>query len=454
MSYADIPSKRIEAHSRICAATVVHLLGCVFIDGQPADNLLAAHLKSNHFLGARDRKIISETLFSVLRWWGWLKHIAPQRMQKGIPSQDGSLTLPEPDAWFACLAASWLLEGRPELPPSASWWLYKSGIRTQDIPQIQAQASIRLRRHCLRPFFGNDKAIPSMTLNDLLPEWSLSKIENQDQANLVEWLQIRPPVWLRAQTNDIDRLVGEFTRENVKIIRHDRLKHALKANFVGLNLHGMQAYNNGYFEVQDIASQAISLICAPRPGQHWWDCCAGAGGKTLHLSWLMKGKGIIQASDNRTFKLEELKKRARRCGFSNIACKEWLGIDIPRLHNVFDGVLVDAPCSCSGTWRRNPSLKWTTSQEDIPKCAALQKQLLSNASNAVAPGGVLVYATCSMFTEENKAVVEDFLNAHKDFILEPFESPLTGEQTPGYLQIWPWAADCDAMFAARFRKKQ
>ncbi|MBQ7651155.1 MAG: RsmB/NOP family class I SAM-dependent RNA methyltransferase, partial [Victivallales bacterium] len=308
--------------------------------------------------------------------------------------------------------------------------------------------------HCLKPFFGIDEALPAMPLSDLVPPWSLNHLDYDDQANLIEWLQTRPPVWLRAQTNDMDRLIAELSRNDIRISRHESMKHSLKASFSGINLQTLPAYANGIFEVQDAASQAVSIICAPNPGERWWDCCAGAGGKTLHLSWLMKRKGVIQASDNRTFKLEELKKRARRSGIPNIICKEWLGIDVPRLHNQFNGVLVDAPCTCSGTWRRNPGLRWTTSEDSIAKAAELQKKLLDNASPCVMPGGVLVYATCSMFREENLEVVKEFLSSHRDFILEPFVSPLTAAQTPGHLQIWPWDSDCDAMFVAKFRKKQ
>ena len=454
MPYSDIPSKRIEAHSRTCAATVVHILSRVMRENLAADNALAAHYRKCHFLGARDRHIINETLFSVLRWWGWLRNIAPEEFPAPRQAEDGTEILPRPDDWFACLAASWLLEGRTELPPSAQWWLYQSGVQANRIPDLPHQSSIRLRRHCMRPFFGKESDLPAMPLSDLLPSWCMAHIDCPDQANFIEWMQTRPPVWLRAQTNDFDRLVAELSREEIRITRHENMKHALKANFSGINLQALPSYTNGFFEIQDAASQAISLICAPEPGERWWDCCAGAGGKTLHLSWLMKRKGIVQATDNRAFKLDELKLRARRSGIPNIICKEWLGIDVPRLHNVFDGVLVDAPCTCSGTWRRNPGLRWTTQEESIAKSAALQRQLLGNASSGVKPGGTLVYATCSLFREENMEVVEDFLSNHKDFILDPFISPLNGAQAPGHLQIWPWDSDCDAMFVAKFRKKQ
>lgn len=455
MSYADIPSKRLEPHSRICASTVVHILELTFFENQPADRALSTHLKQNHQLGSRDRNIISETLFSVLRWWGWLKYIAPSAFTDCLEKHIKPSSYPSYEEWFPCLAASWLLEGRPELPPSASWWLHHTDVRVQDIPELQQNAPITERRRCLRPFFLKDTAMPALTMESLFPEWCKQEVEcDADWIKLIEWFQSRPPVWLRAQTKDIDKLVGEFNRDNVRLQRHPLMKQALKASFSGVNLRQTKAFLEGRFEIQDAASQGVSLVCAPVSGENWWDCCAGAGGKTLHLAWLMNGKGKIQSTDNRVFKLDDLKKRASRCGFSNIICKEWLGVEIPRLSKHFSGVLVDAPCSCSGTWRRNPGARWTTEQTDIEKLAALQLQLLTNASKAVAPGGTLVYATCSMFKRENMDVITKFLNLDgNEFELVPFESPLTGEPTPGYLQFWPWDSDCDAMFAAKFQRK-
>ena len=449
--YADIPSNRIEAHSRICAATVAYLVHQAF-EGNAADNALSAYLKTHHQLGARDRRIISETLFSVLRWFGWLNHLAPKDLTYSLRPDAPNKGLPIPDDWFACLAAAWLLEGRPDLPPSASWWLHQAGIRVQDIPALPPNSTIQERRRCLRPFFKDGK-MPELSMEQLLRPWCKEEVECPcDWLTLVEWLQKRPPVWLRAQTNDIDRLVGEFTHEGVKLTRHPLMKHALKATFAGINLRQMPAFTEGRFEIQDAASQAVALICDPKPGENWWDCCAGAGGKTLHLATLMNGKGKIQATDNRVYKLDDLKKRAARCGRSNIICKEWLGIEVPRLRDHFAGVLVDAPCTCSGTWRRNPGARWTTKQADIDELSALQLQLLTNASSAVAHGGTLVYATCSMFRRENMGVVEAFLADHPEFVLEPFTSPLTGEETPGYCQSWPWDSDCDAMFTAKFHR--
>ena len=175
-AFADIPSKRIEPHSRVCASTVANILRLALLEGLPADNALASHLKAHHQLGARDRRIISETLFSVLRWWGWLKHLAPSRFATALENGAKYEENVETDEWFPCFAASWLLEGRPELPPSAQWWLSQSSIHQQDFPALPQRASIQERRHCLRPFF-QDKRMPELTMEQLLPEWCKEEVE-------------------------------------------------------------------------------------------------------------------------------------------------------------------------------------------------------------------------------------------------------------------------------------
>lgn len=455
MTYSDIPSKRIEPHSRACAKAVVEILHSTLLEGHAADRTLASYLKANHQLGSRDRRIISETLFSVLRWWGWLKFLAPEDFVENLKTGRIPDSIPEITPWFRCLAASWLLEGRPELPPSASWWLFQAKIHAQNIPKLPPDSEILTRRKCLRPFFPDEKDLPPLPMEALVPQWAMPEVKCPFQwDDLIEWLQARPPVWLRAQTNDFDKLIGEFNREEIRLTRHEKMSHALKASFAGVNLRQMPPFQEGRFEIQDAASQAVALVCDPKPGENWWDCCAGAGGKTLHLAWLMKGKGKITATDNRTYKLDDLKLRARRCQLSNIIYKEWLGIEVKRYNGCFHGVLVDAPCSCSGTWRRNPGARWTSKIQDIDELAKLQTQLLANASLGVMPGGTLVYATCSMFQRENQDVAQAFLNTHSDFQLVPFISPLTGNETDGMLQTWPWDSDCDAMFIAKFVRKK
>jgi 16S rRNA (cytosine967-C5)-methyltransferase len=272
-------------------------------------------------------------------------------------------------------------------------------------------------------------------------------------SELIAWLQRRPPLWLRIQHADARAVLKELAEVDPLIKPHLAIPNAASMGPTRASLYNAPVYKEGRVEIQDLSSQAVGAVCAPRPGQRWWDCCAGGGGKSLLLASLMGGKGVVVASDIRTYKLQELKHRARRGNFSNITTRDWNGGSVPSDKATFDGVLVDAPCTGSGTWRRNPWARWTLRERDIDELAASQAKLLSNASTAVRPGGVLVYATCSMFKRENGTVVQAFLDSHTNFRLEPFRHPLlANEQTGGMVQTWPWDGDCDAMFVARMRR--
>ena len=151
---------------------------------------------------------------------------------------------------------------------------------------------------------------------------------------------------------------------------------------------------------------------------------------------------------------EEIRRRAKLAGFTNIRTKPWDGLHLPVPEKSCDGVLIDAPCSSSGRWRRNPESRWQLTEERVAELAAIQKNLLDRASNAVKPGGVLIYATCSLLREENRLNAEYFIAAHPDFVPEEFLHPLTGENVPGHVQILPRDGNCDGAFIARFRRKK
>jgi len=167
----------------------------------------------------------------------------------------------------------------------------------------------------------------------------------------------------------------------------------------------------------------------------------------------MGNKGNVLATDIRGYKLDELKKRARRAQFCNIRMKAWDGEHLPSRHLEFDGVLVDAPCSNTGTWRRNPDARWTKDAETVAEMAQLQRTILERVAPAVKPGGLLVYATCSLLQDENEQIVEEFLGKHPEFDADPLQHPVTGEVTAGHLRIWPDEADSDGMYVARLHRR-
>lgn len=262
----------------------------------------------------------------------------------------------------------------------------------------------------------------------------------------------RAPLWIRL--NQLDRK---------QEVEQDLESHDLSVSWLNggnaaivsgsFGVYQCDSFKAGYFEVQDVASQQIAAKVTCTPGEKIWDSCAGGGGKTVALAAALRGKGALYASDIREHKLAEAKRRCQRAGFHNLRTFVWDGESVSGLPKEiylqagFDGVLVDAPCSSSGTWRRNPDARLRVS---TPASRAelfnLQLKLLTRASEQVRPGGRLVYGTCSWCVEENESIAELFLSANSEF------SSVSEDGSFGALLGNP-AHDADTMFAVSFERR-
>jgi len=215
----------------------------------------------------------------------------------------------------------------------------------------------------------------------------------------------------------------------------------------------------GAFEVQDEGSQLLGYLLEPKRGEMVVDFCAGAGGKTLLLGALMKNTGRLYAFDVSDKRLANLKPRLARSGLSNVhpaRIEHERDTKIKRLAGKVDRVLVDAPCSGLGTLRRNPDLKWRQSEDSVAELAVKQAAILDAAAKLVRLGGRVVYATCSLLTAENDAIIAAFLTSHPDFTLTPASAVLAkqGIALDGdFLRLLPHRHNTDGFFAAILDKK-
>ena len=421
------------ARARFCALFVREVAEAVFSRGEAADNAAAFRFKRDHRIGSRDRRFFSNALFAYFRWYGWLaKAGVAQKMD-------------------LALAASFAAEGESSGPVAA--WAKNAGI-----PENVFDGLLKLPSAAERFEAVLKAAEEGMNLTvspwELIPEWAKELLPQELRRNerLPLALQKRPPMWLRAQTARVTELVCDLMKSGFAAEPHGTVPHVLKVTDARGSLYSTPEFQKGLFEIQDFSSQCIGMACMAHPGERWWDVCAGGGGKTLQLASMMERRGTILATDIRACKLEDLKRRAARAAYPNIRCAEWNGESLPRgKTGDFDGVLIDAPCSSSGRWRRNPDGRWSISAERVEELAKIQSGLLESACRAVKPGGVLVYATCSLFECEDEEIIRNFLNKHHEYKLEPFPDPVTGVMTDGMLRTLPWSADCDASFVARMR---
>ncbi len=423
-----LPDKVLRRHFELLKEIIPEFTRLVFEEGRPADLMLNHYLRTHRELGSRDRRFLSQAVFSYFRWYGW---------------SVGKLGLPPEEA---CLLGA-LLDST-ELQPSFQY-IQQQCTLPEGLTPVGDQSLVE-KHDAVNEWFKGHPRMQPIALADLLPTDFEIVVDPRAISHCIQEFQQRPPTWIRTRT-DAREIAGILKDGNIPSHIHGLMDHALSVEG-GVNLTHELSKHAGQFVVQDISSQCVGFACAPEPGQDWWDCCAGAGGKAMHLMDLMQQKGKVLATDVRIEALKELKKRARRYGIRGIRTQPFnAAIDEP-FTKTFDGVLVDAPCSGWGTWARNPDARWRTSRRDVAQCSTRQLKILNNAKWCVKPGGILVYAVCTLTRPETEEVVMNFLDHHPNFKLDPFNNPLTGTPTDGQLQIWPWDGPGDAMFIARFRR--
>lgn len=228
--------------------------------------------------------------------------------------------------------------------------------------------------------------------------------------------------------------------------------HVVRGNFTQ-----SPGYLRGHFEVQDLSSQILCALINPTPDDYGLDFCAGAGGKTLALGALQKNKGKIVASDIDRKRLMRGRQRAQRAGAKNIYFADQHELSSNTTFTNFDWVLVDAPCSGSGTWHRNPDMRWFITVEDLQKYQICQREVLAAGASRVRRGGLLVYATCSLFEAENTQNVEWFLDTHPEFrcVDVRLRHLLPGPwqtYSDRYLRLLPLQQGRDGFFASVMRR--
>src|SRR5271154_6543707 len=262
------------------------------------------------------------------------------------------------------------------------------------------ESKMRLALRLDDRFRADESSVPLAELRaKAVPAWTAEQMEVSD--DWLRSLQREPKLWLRAKRGTAKSLAEKLFAADVSPLLPDALNYRGEED-----LFKTPEFHAGEFEIQDIASQIVGLLCDPKPGETWWDTCAGEGGKTLHLSDLMQNKGLIWASDRAKWRLTKLKRRTGRAKVFNYRSAFWDGGKKLPTKTKFDGILVDAPCSGVGTWQRNPQGRWTTEVRDMKELAAVQKQLLANAVAALKPGGRLIYSVCTLTRSETTEVAE------------------------------------------------
>ena len=363
----------------------------------PADHIIDQYFRNRRQMGSKDRAFAAETVYGCLRRKGELEALMAPCLPEELDDQ-------ERVRW---LVATYLLK--------YSGWsgraLTEAGFDDADTLVTRVR-NIKLEE---LPF--------SARIN--MPEWLTEKLVSQygetEAVALSEALNRPARVGIRVNTlrTDRDTLAARLTASGNPC-------EPMKYSPIGLQrdkrgpLFNTAEFQEGLFELQDEGSQLLGLMTEAQPKQKVMDFCAGAGGKTLELAALMQNTGALYACDISAGRLERLKPRLARAGAYNaqsFAIRDEHDPALKKLEGGMDAVLVDAPCSGTGTLRRNPDIKWRPIDLDL--LTRTQASILEAASRLVKPSGRLVYATCSLLEEENGAVTRAFLAVHPEFAVIP-----------------------------------
>ena len=378
---------------------IAEALHQIFHEHAYADREIARVLKADKRRGSKDRAFIAEQTYGIVRYYRLYSHLAGGEPQR-------------PADWWRLIGIHLALNGYA-LPD----WKEFAGL---DPAELQSRLDAAREQRALR------ESIP-----DWLDELGAAELKAEWPATLAA-LNEQAPVVLRA--NRLKATPAEVTAAlavdgvAVRPIEADALLVTERKN-----LFRTRAFRDGLFEVQDFSSQQAAPALEVEPGQLVVDACAGAGGKSLHLAALMENKGRLVSMDIHGWKLDELKRRARRNGVTNLEPRPITSTKVvKRLAGKADRVLLDVPCSGLGVLRRNPDAKWKLTAESVDRVVAEQDKILASYSRMVKPGGKLVYATCSILPRENEERVSHFLasEAGADWTLEYSRSFLP--QRDGY----------------------
>ena len=378
----------MKLHRNLVFATI-DSLDLIFNENKQADKVLRNTLKRDKRWGARDRAFIAETTYDIVRWRRLYAEIAEVKMPYD----------------------------RPNLFRLFTVWATLNGISIPDWPQFEDTPTRRIKGRF-------DEAIKTRALRESIPDW-LDELGSKELGKLwdkeIAALNNQAAVIIRTNPlkTTVKDLQNALTDGDVETATIKGYPHALQLKERS-NIFTTEAFQNGWFEVQDASSQRVAQVLNPEPGMRIIDACAGAGGKSLHIASLMENKGQVVSLDIYQSKLNELKRRARRNGIHNIETRL---IDstkaIKKLLGKGDKVLIDAPCSGLGVLKRNPDSKWKLNPENIQNIKDTQRELLDSYSRMVKDGGQLVYATCSILPSENTEQVKAFLKREEgqDFTL-------------------------------------
>lgn len=418
-------------------------------EGRLADRSLDFVLRRAKHLYSQERRAVAERVYALLRRQRLVDFLA-ERAAPGFTTSGGARQ------HLARFAVSRVLEG--EAPGEVARQLGFGAAGEAWLSGLPAH------REALRTLEPTARYALEASVPDFLAARLLAELGETEAQALAEALARRAPLTVRVNALRTTReaLASQLAEAGVTTTPTPLSPLGLFLE-TRVNVFSLEAFKAGLFEVQDEGSQLLGML-VDAPPRTVVDACAGAGGKTLQLAAQMKNRGTLHALDVDARRLEELRQRARRADVHNvrvqaIAPGPEAEAQLATLVGTAERVLVDAPCSGTGTYRRKPDGRYRLTEQGLHEHTARQRTLIARFAALVKPGGRLVYGTCSLLREENEAVVEQFLEAHPDFQLAPAgewlgEALSESTTRDGMLRLYPHRHGTDGFFGAVLRRSK
>ncbi|MDH3884049.1 MAG: 16S rRNA (cytosine(967)-C(5))-methyltransferase RsmB [Desulfobacterales bacterium] len=443
--------------------TALEVLNTLTTGKKTLDSILHDIPQDDRFLSRRDRALFTAIVYGVLRWRSRLDHIITHFSNTPIQKI-------EPGVLNILRLGLFQIIYLDRIPDSAA--VNTSVEITKQIGASRAAGFVNalLRKSAANhssihfPVFKTDP-VAFLSAVQSLPGWLaqrwLKRFDKETIMFLCNTINSIPPITIRTNTLKTTReqLILSLESEVARIESTTAAPDGIKLINPKRSIPDLPAFMNGWFQVQDEAAQLVALLLNPQPGESVLDACAGLGGKTAHIAQLMQNRGNVTAMDKDEKKLQQLDSEMQRLNIAIVHthCHDLNSSLDQKQIDVFDRILLDAPCSGLGVLRRNPDIKWNSTEKSLKRHADIQKRFLENLAPMVKPNGVLVYSVCSIEPEENEGVIRAFLKNRPEFVIDksPGKLPETMlsqiEPTTGFKTL-PILNDMDGFFLARMRR--
>ncbi len=394
---------------------ILDLLELIFENKQPADKIINDYVRARKYMGSKDRRFITEWVWKIVR----------NRLKLQFDSNSV-----EPRQVLLTAAKDCLDE------------VFDGSVYA--VPPLTEDEKERLAVEKIEPYPDYAEAE--------CPQWLFAKISN---ANLWKSLNTQAGADFRAHFCSREDLLKKLAQEGIDAVPTPYSPYGVRLD-ERINLGNCIAYQEGFLEVQDEASQLAALLCDVKPEHKIIDYCCGAGGKSLMLAHILGNKGHILAHDINAKRLEAIKPRLHRLGVKNIELTDI----VATTDTDFDRFIIDAPCSGTGTWRRAPDAKFRLTPQRLKELTKIQSELLEIGAEKTAVGGRLIYITCSVLPDEDEEIIDKFLQKHSEFApvnmrflwKKMLDSPYM-HRSEKYLKMTPLSTGTDGFFISVLEKK-